>query len=72
MCLEKEEKHRITDEEAKTIIRRVCEIRNTMDIQKFDAITRNIVLKKLKEENNLSIRQIERLTGINRGIVHKA
>jgi transcriptional regulator with XRE-family HTH domain len=29
-------------------------------------------LKELKEEHGLSIRKIERLTGINRGIVLKA
>ncbi|HBQ25591.1 MAG TPA: transposase, partial [Syntrophomonas sp.] len=32
----------------------------------------NEYLKKLKEEYHLSIRQIERLTGINRGIIFNA
>ena len=72
VCLDMEEKHRLTDEEARTIIKKVCKVKNTIDIQKFDTLTRNKYLKKIKEENDLSIRQIERLTGINRGIVLKA
>lgn len=71
-CLDIEEKHRITDEEARTIIKKVCKVENTPDVQKFDISTRNTYLKELKEEYSLSIRQIERLTGINRGIVLKA
>ncbi|AIF52741.1 hypothetical protein UFO1_3198 [Pelosinus sp. UFO1] len=35
-------------------------------------LIRNTYLRKLKQKYNLSIRQIERLTGINRGIVLKA
>ncbi|MEW6663022.1 MAG: REP-associated tyrosine transposase [Bacillota bacterium] len=71
-CLDMEEKQRITDEEARNIIKRVCKLQNSPDLQKLDMITRNKCLKELKEEYCLSIRQIERLTGINRGIILKA
>ncbi|MHB8157219.1 MAG: REP-associated tyrosine transposase [Desulfocucumaceae bacterium] len=72
VCLEIEEKHRITDEEARNIIKKVCKVNNASDMQRLDILTRNRYLKELKEEYSLSIRQIERLTGINRGIVLKA
>ncbi|VBB09367.1 Hypothetical protein LUCI_4657 [Lucifera butyrica] len=72
VCLDIDnEKGRITDEEARLIIKTVCKVKNAIDLQKFDVTTRNEYLKKLKAEH-LSIRQIERLTGINRGIVLKA
>ncbi len=74
VCLdiEKETKQRIKDEEAKAIIKKVCKVKHVVDLQKIDTATRNTYLKELKENYNLSIRQIERLTGINRGIVLKA
>ena len=74
VCLDidNETKPRIMDEEARAIIKTVCKVKNAIDLQNFDVITRNAYLKELKEKYNLSIRQIERLTGINRGIVLKA
>ena len=74
ICLpiDNEIKQRIMDEEARTIIRTVCRVKNAIDLQNLDVVTRNEYLRKLKDENNLSIRQIKRLTGINRGIVLKA
>lgn len=74
VCLDidSEVKQRITDEEARNIIKTVCQVNNTMDLQKLDIKTRNSYLRDLKQGYNLSIRQIERLTGISRGIVFRA
>lgn len=72
VCLDIDEKHRITDEEAREIIKGICKVTNGSDLQKLDISTRNAYLKELKEECGLSIRQIERLTGLNRGIIFKA
>ena len=72
LCLDIGEKHHIADEEARNIIEKVCKIQNASDIQKLEIGTRNDYLRDLKELQGLSIRQIERLTGINRGIVLKA
>lgn len=72
VCLDIKNRHRILDEEAKNIVKKVCKIKNATDLQKFDRITRNRYLKKLKEDYSLSIRQLERITGINRGIILKA
>jgi REP element-mobilizing transposase RayT len=71
-CLELEEKHHFSDQEARAIIKKVCNIMNAPDLQRLERQSRNDCLKKLKEEYNLSVRQISRLTGIGRGVVFKA
>lgn len=70
-CMDIMEKKRITDKDARIIIKNQCKIENAIDLQKLDTTTRNLYLKELKGKHNLSIRQIERLTGINRGIIAK-
>jgi putative transposase len=71
-CLDMEKRNRITDEEARNLIKEICKVSAATDLQKLDVLTRNKFLRKLKVEHNLSIRQIERVTGINRGIIQKA
>ena len=68
-CLEMENRRLLLDTEAIDLIKNVCQVKNTSDLQKLDKATRNEYLKQLKEEYHLSIRQIERLTGINRGVI---
>lgn len=70
-CLDIEENRQMTDEEAIKIIKEYCKIEHTVDVQKFDVNERNSCLRYLKEEQRLSIRQIERLTGIGRGIIQR-
>lgn len=72
VCLDIEEKHRISDKDAGKIIRDLCKIDHATDMQRFDILTRNSFLRELKERYYLSIRQIERLTGINRSIIFKS
>jgi putative transposase len=71
-CLEVEEKQLLSDREARQVIKKVCQIEEPFELQGLDKAIRNKYLKELKEENRLSIRQIERLTGINRGVILKA
>jgi len=71
-CLDIPGKRQLTDEDAKKIIKDHCHIYNTLDLHKFDVNKRNQYLKELKEGYGLSIRQIERLTGIGRGIIQRA
>lgn len=71
-CLEMEDKNQISDKEARSLIQKVCQIENAFELQKIDKTSRNRYLKELKEKYYLSIRQLERLTGINRGVVLKA
>lgn len=70
-CLDVINKRRITDDEAIKIIKSYCNVDHGTDLQKLDFHIRNSYIKILKEEGNLSIRQIERLTGISRGIIQK-
>ena len=72
LCLDISEKKRITDEEGRTIIKIISNVINAIDLQTLDITSRNKHLKELKVKYSMSIRQIERLTGINRGVVSKA
>jgi len=65
------EKQRLTDNEAIKIIKAYCKVEHGIDLQKLEVSIRNSYIRKLREEYNLSIRQIERLTGISRGIIQK-
>jgi len=71
-CLDIPGKRQLTGEDAKKIIKDHCHIYNALDLYKFDVNKRNQYLKELKEGYGLSIRQIERLTGISRGIIQRA
>ena len=68
ICLEREENHRITDEEANAMIKKTYGLTSSQAIQNLEAQKRDDILRNLKE-NGLSIRQIERLTGTNRGVI---
>lgn len=59
------------DEWAKSVIRDVLKIQSGTELQKFDWKTRNNALQILKEQG-LTVRQIERLTGINRNVIQRA
>lgn len=59
------------DDWAKEIMRKTLEIENGFVLQTYDLTTRNEAIRKLREMG-LSIRQIERLTGISRGIIQRA
>ncbi len=65
-------KMRITDEAARDIVKKECKLKDAKGLQNLECVTRNGYLRILKDKYNLSIRQIERITGINRGIVLKA
>lgn len=63
-------RHRIPDDVAKEIIFRECKCLTTTDFQKLTIKGRDIAIKKLLE-NGLSIRQINRLTGISKGVIER-
>ena len=65
-------RHKIlTDTEASDIIRKICRTSDTLEITTMDNAARNDVLSRLKKEG-LSVRQIERLTGVSRSVVQRA
>ena len=59
------------DEWAKSVIREKLHIEKGTDLQQYDWKSRNEALRLLKNQG-LTIRQIERLTGINRSAVQRA
>lgn len=61
---------RLTDERAKEIIRKMSRCASAADFQQLDAQVRNDYIRKLRAEG-LSIRQINRLTGISRGVIQR-
>ena len=71
-CLEIEEKRKLTDEKAREAMRKISKLKNIMDIQKLENLKRDKILNKCKEIDGISILQISRLTGINRGIIKSA
>lgn len=69
-CLEYKKTVRINEEAAKKYIIEVAKVENTMQVQKLEEKQRDMALKKLKDIG-LSIRQIERLTGISFAKIRK-
>ena len=64
-------KENLTDRQAIDIIRKKFRIDNALRIAMMPPEQRNQLIRKLKDEG-LSIRQISRLTGVNRGVVLRA
>lgn len=71
-CLEVEDKTRVTNEkEIIEIAKQICKVDGLDEIQRLDKKARDYCLSKIKQEG-LSVRQIEKPTGINRRVVLKA
>jgi REP element-mobilizing transposase RayT len=70
-CMEYEEENRITDKRAADMICRIAKVEHGHQLQNIEENERNRIIKELKDAG-ISIRQIERLTGMNRGIVFRA
>jgi putative transposase len=66
----RERPFRLTDEQAKEIIRKVSKCKNASEFQLLEIEVRNSCIRKLRKEG-LSIRQISRLTGVSKGIVER-
>jgi len=69
-CMDIPDKRQLTDNEAIKIIEEYCRVDHCIDLQKLETEKRDLYIRRLKKLN-LSIRQIERLTGISRGIIQK-
>ncbi len=70
-CLECEGPRRIGDEKAAMLICELAQISEPSALQSVDRLRRNAILVQLKN-TGITIRQIERLTGLNRGLIYKA
>ncbi len=69
-CLEYTDWARLNDKEAVEIIKNIVQVKSPTEIQGFEKEKSNTIIKKLKEKG-LSIRQIQRLTGVSFGIIRK-
>jgi REP element-mobilizing transposase RayT len=69
-CLEYIQNFRIDDMEAITIINTAARIKTPKQIQALGTQKRNEIIKKIKSQG-LSIRQIERLTGVSFGVIRR-
>ena len=67
-CLEYDDGNRLNDLEAAELVKKIAKVKNPGEIQTFEKQKRDVVIKKLKEKG-LSIRQIERLTGVSFGVI---
>ena len=67
-CLEYDDGARLNDSEAAALIKSIANVTNPGDIQTYEKQKRNKIIKLLKEKG-LSIRQIERLTGVSFGVI---
>ena len=72
ICMDVSEKaiKRVTDEQAKNLIRKYTRCENVAQFQSLDVKTRDKYLKKLREKG-ISIRQLSRLTGISYSVVRR-
>jgi putative transposase len=70
-CLDIEESKTLSDQEALEIIESMVKVSSIDEWKTIDRATRDSYLEKLKQKG-LSVRQISRLTGLNRGVVLKA
>ncbi len=62
---------KMREREAQETIRRILKAESGTVLQSYERKHRDAALKKLKAAG-LSVRQIERLTGLNRGVIQKA
>jgi len=69
-CLDITENVKLTDEEAKEMARNMG-LAACQDLQLIDKGRRDMILKALKA-NGASIKQLERISGVNRGVILRA
>ena len=71
VCLEYDSKAGVSDADALKLLETISGSSNPQDIQCLEKTSRDAILRKLKAAG-LTVRQISRLSGINRNIVQRA
>ena len=71
-CLDIKRNKKLGDTQAKTIILEMACIEDIEDIRKLDRMSRKIVLKQIKNIPEISLRQIQRITGLSYNLIRKA
>jgi putative transposase len=70
-CLEYKEKVRMSDSEVMENLSRLG-ITNIRSLQKMERAKRDEILVMIKELNGVTLRQLSRITGISKSVIHKA
>ena len=70
-CMEDRQETKYADGKARGMLCECLGVKSGADLQKMERKERNEALRKLKD-HGLSVRQIERLTGISRNIIQRA
>ncbi len=70
-CLDIQERQHVNDRGAEEIIREFCGAAGVPTFKSLTVPERDSVLRSLKARG-ISVRQLERLTGINRGVIQRA
>lgn len=71
-CLDMDSIVQLSDKEAAEVICNLCGLESPYDLKYVSINERDKFLVRLKKDYNMTIRQIEKLTGINRGVIFKA
>ena len=70
-CLEHVVSTRINDVEAREIIKKLANVEDISQLQTLEKETKNEIIRKIKEVEGISIRQIARITGLSYSLVLK-
>ncbi len=71
-CLDMDSIVQLSDNEAADTICNICGLESPSDLKHLSIKVRDKYLVRLKSDYNMTIRQLEKLTGINRGVIFKA
>nr|WP_092073186.1 transposase [Dendrosporobacter quercicolus]NSL48746.1 transposase [Dendrosporobacter quercicolus DSM 1736]SDM55306.1 REP element-mobilizing transposase RayT [Dendrosporobacter quercicolus] len=71
-CIEINEKKRMSDDKIKKIIQKYAKVKMPTELQNMEKTKRDEIVRKIKEMNGISTRQIARLTGMSQSVIAKA
>lgn len=71
-CIDSTETKRMTDQETKELIKKHASVNSPSELRNMNILARNQVIRKIKEVEGVSTRQIARIIGISQSIVSKA
>lgn len=69
-CLEDRIRIRMSDSEVMRYLHQIG-VANTSELQQMERDKRDVVLLKLKQMNGVSLRQLSRITGISKSVIHR-
>ncbi|AJQ28768.1 hypothetical protein [Pelosinus fermentans] len=70
-CIEIKEAKRITDEDIKKMIQKYANVKLATELQNMERIKREAIIRRVKEVDGVSTRQIARVTGVSQTVISK-